>query len=405
MNSKSITLPLALFLASSVGPAQAGSPAFSGLFAKADDAETAALNPAGMTRLERTTGAIQGILGDSVTDFEIDRGETSVSGGNPDSDDVPVAIPSVYYVRPFLEDWRFGFSLTVPAGFGSDYGRDWAGRYYSDRYSLVYVAATPAIAYRINEHWSVGAGVQITYTASESVTRLNNPGQVNDGKLEYDADAVGVTGSGSLLYEFDDRTRIGLVYTGETSTDLEGDLELSRLGSILQGTIGQLDGQELEVENILPQRVQLGLYHEFESGDYVTLDGFWMDFSEFGTGDISLEGNTVLSPKGIYNDLWAVTLGLGFVLDERTTWKVGAMHLSQAVDDDKRTLSIRLDRIFGVGVGFTRRFERDRSLDVNLNLLHMGDAPVDTGFDPVRGRVVGESDKPWAASLEATWHW
>jgi long-chain fatty acid transport protein len=360
-----------------------------------------------MTRLERTTGAIQGILAKSLTDFEIDRGETSADGGNPDDDDAPVGIPSVYYVRPFLEDWRFGFSLTVPAGFGSDYGRDWAGRYYTDRYSLVYVAATPSIAYRINEHWSVGAGVQITYTASESVIRIPQgitPVQATDGKLEYEADAVGVTGSVSLLYQFNDRTRIGLVYTGETSTDLEGDLEFSRLG---QGSpLRLLDGQELEVENILPQRVQLGLYHEFESGDYVTLDGFWMDFSEFGTGDISLEGNTVLKPEGIYNDLWAITLGLGFLVDERMTWKVGAMHLSQAVDDDKRTLSIRLDRIFGVGVGFTRRLERNRSLDVNLNLLHMGDAPVDIGVDGSRrGRVVGESDKPWAVSLEATWHW
>ena len=86
----------------------------------------------------------------------------------------------------------------------------------------------------------MGAGLNVTYTSSESVIRLNNPGSPNDGKLEYDADAVGVTGSASLLYQFNDRTRVGLVYTGETSTDLEGDLDFSRLGPVLGATLGRL---------------------------------------------------------------------------------------------------------------------------------------------------------------------
>jgi long-chain fatty acid transport protein len=395
-----------VFAVFAVGPgAWAGSPALSGLFATADDAETASANPAGMVRLEEPARALKLIIGHGFGDFDVDQGKTSVEGGNPDSDSVPIGIPSFYLVQPFREDWRFGLALTVPAGFGSDHGNDWAGRYYNDRFSLVYVALVPSLAYRIDDHWSVGAGVQLTYSSSESVVRLNNPGQEQDGKFEYEADSVGVTGSASLLYQLDDRTRFGLVYTGETSSDLEGDMEFSRLGPLLGGTIGNLDGKELEVENILPQRLTLGVHHEFEGGHYVSLDGLWIDFSEFGTGDVSLEGNTIVSPEGIYDDIWGVTLGLGYQRDEWTTWKAGFMYLSEAVDDDDRTLSLALDRVWGFGVGFTRKFEDSRSLDVNVSFYDTGEAPVDTGFDPLRGRVVGKSEDPYAISFDLTWHW
>ena len=74
------------------------------------------------------------------------------------------------------------------------------------------------------------------------------------------------------------------------------------------------------------------------------------------------------------------------------------------VDDDDRTLSLRLDSIVGVGTGMT--FEKGESLvDVNFNLYYLGKAPVDTGFNPVQGRVVGETSNPWAVAFDVAWHW
>jgi len=389
-----------------VNPTEASSPANSGLFATADSAETAYINPAGMVRLEETTKTLQGIVAYSFMEFDVDESRTSVSGGDPDKDHTPIVVPAFYYVKPFLENWRFGFSINVPSGFGSDYGGSWAGRYYTDNYTLVYVGVTPSIAYRIDEHWSIGGSLNLTYTYSESVARINNPGPGQpDGKLEYDADAIGGTGSLSLLYQFNDRTRIGLSYTGEASSDLEGDLSLKGLGPVLEAAIGGLDGVEIEVENILPQRFQVGLYHEFDTGRYVTADAFWIDFSEFGTGDITVENNGVVTPEGIFDDMWGISLGLGFPRDDRTTWKVGMLYLSEAVDDDDRTMSLRLDRILAVGVGISKKLEESR-LDLNLNIYNMGDAPVDTGSgSPMRGRVVGESSSPFAIALDIAWHW
>ncbi len=387
------------------GVPRAGAPAHSGSVAMADTAETSYSNPAGMVRLTEETGTLRVVIGKGLAEFDVDKSHTSTSGGNPDRNDWPVAIPSFHWVRPLSEDWRFGFSVNVPSGFGSDYGDDWAGRYYTDSFSLVYIGVTPSVAYRIDEQWSVGAALNVTYSYSKTKARINNPepGQA-DGKLEYEADSIGLTATLSLLYQWTERTRIGLTYTGETSSDLEGDLKLRGLGPILGATIGRLDGVDLDVENILPQRLSVGGYHELDDGRYFTFGATWVDFSEFGTGDVEIEGMTVAEPAGIYDDIWAFSVGAGFPVDAKTTYRVGALYVSQAVDDDKRTLALRLDRVIAIGAGVERVFERG-VLDLNINVYLIGDAPVDTGTSLLRGRVVGESKNPYAFAIDLAWHW
>jgi hypothetical protein len=161
---------------------------------------------------------------------------------------------------------------------------------------------------------------------------------------------------------------------------------------------------DVTVENILPQRVQAGLYHELDSGNYMTLDGVWVDFSKFSSGAVTVQDTIEVQPEGIYDDIWAVNAGYGMPLGGGKILKFGALYVSNAVDDEDRTLSLRLDSIWGVGTGMT--FEKGESLlDVNMNLYYLGEAPVDTGFSPVKGRVVGETSNPWAVALDVAWHW
>jgi long-chain fatty acid transport protein len=389
----------------------ASSPGFSGLFATADEAETVATNPAGMSFLEEGGHAeVELMTIVSLDNYEVDQYKSTEGGGNPDDDYFPKMIPSIYYVNSLGEDWRYGVTLNIPSGFGSSSGNSWAGRYYSDSFSLFYVSLSPAMSYRVNEKLSLGAALNITYNYSESITRVNNdlldPGTA-DGKFEYSAGAFGFSGTISMLYEFTDKTRVGLVYAGESEADLEDEMHFKNLapntGNVVHAA--GLDGAELKVTNIMPQRVQAGVYHEMAGGNFFTVDGVWVDFSEFGTGDVSLDGDKVASPNGIYNDLWMFSVGYGFPVDAKMTYKVGAMYMSQGVDDEDRTLSIRLDEMFGAGVGFTRKLEGKKKVDVNFDVIYTGKSKVDTGDSLSRGRVVGESKRPYILALDIAYHW
>lgn len=387
---------------------RAGSPGLSGLVAQADTAQSAFTAPAGMSRLDGTNMTLQGMVAVSFADFEIDENKTEVDGGSASKGDDPTIIPSIYYVRQLSDDWHAGISLTVPTGFGSDYGNDWAGRYETVDFSLVYIAVTPALSYRINDRLSVGAGVGINYTDSESTVKARQPLDDGDAKITSDLDGVGASITLSVLYEFSDRTRAGLSWTSDMDADLEGKVKLRDLGPRTGALFEELDltNVDTELTNTLPQRAIAGVYHEFPSGNYFTVDAFWMEFSKFSVSDIKLDGESlnISSPK-IYNNFWAVTTGMGFPVTERMEYRVGAAYVSQAVDDEKRTFAIRMDEMWAVGAGVNYKLSGERSIDANINLLNVGDSSVDTGHgEPSPDRVSGENDDPWVVLLELTYN-
>ncbi|HSC83623.1 MAG TPA: outer membrane protein transport protein, partial [Pseudomonas sp.] len=102
----------------------AGSIGFAGIAAGADSAETASSNPAGMSRLTEPTATVSLMSINSIGEFQVDEAQTITAGGDPDNEFRPMFLPQAYYVRPLSDDVHVGISLTVPSGFGTEYGSD-----------------------------------------------------------------------------------------------------------------------------------------------------------------------------------------------------------------------------------------------------------------------------------------
>lgn len=379
-----------------------------GLVAEANDAESAFANPAGMARLKGTHMTVQTMMVRSFANFDIDESKTTVDGGDPDRGENPTIIPSIYYVRELNDKWNLGASLSVPSGFGSNYGGKWAGRYNTVDFSLVYVALSGAVSYRVNDKLSLGMAVAANYTAEESEVKIPQPLGETDGKIKSDLDGVGVSVTLSALYEFSEQTRVGVAWTSDSDADLEGNVELRNLGPVFgpEAEARGITSINTEITNTLPQRVLAGIYHQFDSGKFITLDAMWMKFSDFSVSDISLDGNNVnVDVPEIYDDIWAVTAGMGFPVSDKLTYKIGAMWVSQAVDDEDRGFSIRLDEMWGVGAGLSYELAEGRMLDLNATFIDVGESPVDTGDpEPTLLRVAGENDDPYALLVELTYH-
>jgi long-chain fatty acid transport protein len=403
----------ALFLGAlglTTAPVVMAGPALTGLAAQADNAESALSgSPAGMSRLEGTHSSAQIVIALPQGRFDVDEGKTEVDGGDPDNGQDPIVIPAFYYVRQLNDRWHAGASLSVPSGIGSDYGSEWSGRYESVDFTLVYVALEPALSYRINDQLSLGTSLAINYVSSTSETKIKQPldDADNDGKITSDMDGIGVSLSLSMLYEFSEHTRVGLSWTSDAESDLEGNVRTRNLASesdILFTELGLKD-INTEVTNTLPQSVLAGIYHEFDSGNYLTVDGIWMKLSDFSVTDIKLDGQKIgVNAPRIFKDIWMVSVGMGFPVDERTTYNVGAMYLTQPVSDDKRPLTMRIDSMWGVGAGLNYKLTEQRSVDLNANFIYLGEASVDTGSEPDTGRVVGKSNDPYVIAIELTYH-
>jgi long-chain fatty acid transport protein len=378
-------------------------PAMSGLFATADDAETAATNPAGLTRLRDPEWV--GGLSTFYTASDFTTTAQSVGGSFTNSSSSSLAIPSIYYARPINSDITFGISLTVPSGIGSDPGDSTPGRYLLEKWSLGYVSLTPAAGYRVTDKLSLGAGLNLNYALYDYQTAVFNGIGQPDGKMELRDGSFGVGYQLGMLYELSPMTRLGLSYSSSTTSKFSSTPELSGITPQREALLGAgIRSSPVTLESEFPQHLGVGAWHAFADGRSVTLDVLWVNFNRFGLSSAALGNRSVEVSNTRYQNIWGATAGMNWPLDENWTFRLGAAYASSGVDSENRTFSLRLDRIWGAGVGTEYRWRKNRVVGVNLTYYNLGSAPVSTTI-PLVGTLSGEYSTNYAIGLDLTLRW
>jgi long-chain fatty acid transport protein len=95
-------------------------------------------------------GGTTGALGEPV------RG----SGGNKDE---VFSLPTLFATAPLSDRFSVGLGLFIPFDQVNEYADNWVGRYQLQSISLKTFDIDPAIAYRVSDTLSVGAGIDIQY--------------------------------------------------------------------------------------------------------------------------------------------------------------------------------------------------------------------------------------------------
>ena len=381
----------------------ADGPAFTGLAASADDAVSAVTNPAGLTRLHQSewVAGIQTFYASS--DFTTTA--QSTGGASSESGSTAVAIPALYYARPVTQDLTFGASLTVPSGLGSNPGDKTAARYLLEQWSLGYASLTPAAGYRVNEHLSLGIGVNLNYTLYDYQTAVfNGPGQP-DGKMELRDSVFGVGFQLGMLYELSPSSRVGLTYTSSTSSRFSSTPELSGLTAQREALLpAGIRSQTITLESKFPQHAGIGVWHEFADGKSATLDLLWVDFSQFGLSSATVGSDAIEVTNQRYQDIWAASTGLKWPIDDTWAVRFGAAYASSGIDTENRSFALRLDRVIAAGAGTEYRWGKKRLVGVNLTYYDLGSAPVNTTV-PLLGPLSGKYSSNYAIGLDMTLRW
>ena len=368
-------------------------PFLTGLGASADNALTAGTNPAGIARLEGR--AIDGELMwfSSESEWKSSFSEEDIRYNSKDSGDV--VVPRIAWVEPINDDFTFSFTF-VGAAFTDDLGDSWPGRYFIIEYESLYASAFPSVAYRINENWSVAGSVSITYASFEQERAIRNfrdPG-FGDGRSTLEADSTEFGFGLSALYELSDRTRFGLAYQSDVEPSRDADVSFRNVGPNTRAWMEELGifGADIRLESQLPQSVLLGLYHEFENGHAITLDMAWLDFSEFVLSEYYFDGEALSETDTRYKDIYGVAASYTFPVSDRWSLGVGGGMTNEMVEDDERTITLRLDAVWTVGIAAEYQWTEDRTLRFGLAYIGVGDAPVETGVIPGLGSLRGKFD-------------
>jgi long-chain fatty acid transport protein len=377
-----------------------------GLIAKADNAVNTNLNPAGLTRIQRPEWVGQGLYFSSTSNYAY------TSDSNPgtfkNDNDGSTVIPFVYYSRPLTDKLGLGVFVTGNA-FSEDLGDSGPSRYLAKEWDLITGSLVANLGYKLTNKLSVGAGASLNYTSFELKSNVYNPEpNIGDGEMKFDDADITIGFSLGTLYEFTPQTRAGLVYRSSIEPEIKDQPSFSGLGPIRQGLIDaglSVFSQNIDMGVKIPQMLLGGIYHEFDSGSGVSLDGGWVDFSEFGITEVRLGDTTLNKDDSNFQDIYIGTLGYFHQLSDKWQLSVGTMYLSSGIDDDDRTYAFKLDRIWGVGIGAEYKQSDDLIYGLNVNYYDLGDGKTETFVEQTNETINGKYDDHYAIGLDFTVRW
>jgi long-chain fatty acid transport protein len=357
------------------------------------DASTAAVNPAGMTRLDRSQ-LLAGIQMLYVkTEFDTDFAEFGGGDGGNAGGWVPAA--SFSYVHNISPDLRLGVSIGSFFGLGLDYGKSWSGRYYVQEAEFLTVGINPGVGYRINEQWSIGAGFSAINSNLEQKVAIRNLGPDQpDGQLKLEDDDWGFGYNLGVLYEHNDRTRLGLTYRSEIDFEYKDAASLKGLQPPLNGiaNIIGLSGSKVALEMNLPQAVMFSAYHKV-TDQLALLGNFgWQEWSSFGETAISLssETTTKLTQDRNFDDTWHFALGFQYEIDDPWLLSMGIAYDESPVSDSDRTPDMPLDRQWRYGTGIQYDLSKDLIVGCAYEFLDAGSAEINQNRGALAGAIAGD---------------
>lgn len=340
-------------------------------------------NPAGLTELKGTqvNANAQLILGDLA--FSRDSGNTfdGNEGGNS-----PVALPgsSLFISHELNESSSIGFAIYGTFGLALDYDDDWAGRYFTQDSAIIGVSFQPTYAYQVNNDLSIGMGPRFMYGFFKTDVAINNNplgiGNAEDGQLEYQDTDWGLGANLGLLYQLDDRTKLGLAYTSEVDLTFSDSPNVADISNpLLNLALREVALQRIKVDMTVPQTLTASLSYQLDS-EWVLLGSLgWQNWSEFGKIGVEVDSdmlNTSTEVNRQYQDTWHLSLGAQHQLSPKLRWNIGVAYDGSAVEDKDRTVDNPMGEIWRLATGINYQVDSGLDLHMTYALLWLGNMSV-----------------------------
>ncbi len=350
--------------------------AYAGEAAIADNAAVVATNPALMSLLKQPEISVGAIYVDPNINL------TSPMPGFAYKNIAPNAlVPTVYGVYPINEKFAVGGGLNVNYGLATEFDDKYAGGFLGGKTDLTAINFNLSGAYRVTEKFSVGLGLNAVhakaklerYAGALAKQKFQQLGMKENSIIsKLQGDKWGFGWNAGLVYEFNERNRIGVAYHSQVDINFKGQysnqfpLALAQVLST-QG-ITATGGKEIPGTLHLP----LPAYWEI-SGYHKMTDRFamhysykytqWSKFKELRAK--GTDGKTLFSKTEEFRDSSRIALGASYDVTDALTVRTGIAY-DESAADEHNTISIPdTDRTW-FSVGATYHFTPNVSIDAGF---------------------------------------
>lgn len=377
--------------------------AFSGTAAAADDATTLFYNPAGMMKLDEIeisaaasgvkissqfrNGASQPALGQPLGSEGGDAG-----GWN--------AIAAAYVALPINENLAAGFAFNVPFGLKLEYDNGWMGRFQALKSEIRTFNFNPALAFRLNEHVSLGFGMNYQRILAELTNSGNytaaiaavSPALVPlntglEGNVVVRGDDAAWGFNAGVLFEFTPRTRLGLSYRSSLQYEVEGTVNFTAptatnpTGAAIIAAASQPGGPLADsgatVDIELPDIATASLYQAIGDKVELLIDVAWTGWSSVQYLNVVRDNGVLLSSTPeLWEDTWRYAIGATWTVNDAWKLRGGVAFDEAAVPDETRTARLPDTERKWVAIGARWTPTTATIIDVGYAHLFSNDVPM-----------------------------
>ncbi|EOX3447822.1 long-chain fatty acid transport protein [Vibrio cholerae] len=335
--------------------------AFAGDAVIADNAAVMSRNPAAMALFDEMALSLG--FETIITDIKVKDATYKSLPGTPlekssnanydDAGGTSVA-PNIHLIVPVNEQFAWGVNAYSNFGTRTDFGSNYAGGEYGGETEILSVNLGVSGSYRIDNQWSIGAGLDLIYgqgTLKRSLSPTLGGSKVVDINK---ADGFGVGFNVGTVYELDENNRFGLSYRYSPE-------------------ITAKDGNK-EVKLPLPDLAEFSGYHHIENTAFAVHYSIqYIGWSAFDK--LEFKNQSINEKPYQWQDGWHYSIGGTYYLNRDWTLRAGYMYDTSAQDKITSISVPDSDRQW-LSAGFTYHIDDKSNIDLGLTYLMGKDVKV-----------------------------
>ncbi|MCZ8610602.1 long-chain fatty acid transporter FadL [Escherichia albertii] len=377
--------------------------AYSGEGAIADDAGNVSRNPALITMFDRPTFS----AGAVYIDPDVNISGTSPSGRSLDADNIaPTAwVPNAHFVAPINDQFGWGASITSNYGLATEFNDTYAGGSVGGTTDLETINMNLSGAYRLNNTWSFGLGLNAVYARAKIERFAGDLGQLagmansipSDEKIAHlNGNKWGFGWNAGILYELDKNNRYALTYRSEVKIDFKGNYSSDLPVAINNYNFGlptAINNYNFGLPTATGGATQSG-YLTLNLPEMWEVSGYnrvapqwaihyslaytsWSQFQQLKA--TSTGGDTLFQKHEGFKDAYRIALGTTYYYDDNWTFRTGIAFDDSPVPAQNRSISIPDQDRFWLSAGTTYAFNKDASVDVGVSYMHGQSVKINEG--------------------------
>jgi long-chain fatty acid transport protein len=318
----------------------------------------------------------------------------------------------------------YGVSVNTPFGLKTDYDYGWVGRYHADLSELITININPSVAFKVDDHVSIGFGLSAMYADAELTNWIdgglfdfvfgNPPDPMNPdkdllGKVEGDDWGFGF--NGGIILEPSPHTRLGFHFRSQVNLELEGNYSGPDSPFDPVAPLGPINvGASAEVS--LPGTLSLSAHHALNNQWAVMADITWTEWSQLDSLVINRTGESPIITVFDWQDTlryaigttykhsgtWLFRAGLAF---DETPIRSPELRTARVPGEDRTWLALGANYQYSPALSFDIGYAHLFVKDPRINSPDSHTPPLTTGLHLLTGEYDAAVDM---LSLQVNWN-